>query len=146
MISTRNIKITIGIQPQFLDDKIEERIHEKVKTIITGKEINGVGLIQELKSIKNILGGDISCDCISEFTVIISVKLYMPLVDEKIKTKVKDVSLHGYYVDEPIQTFVGTEDKPTVKEGDVVTIKITKIGFNKGRFVVIAKHIKKWKC
>lgn len=146
MFATRDIKITIGIQPQFLDNNIEQRIYEKAKNIITNKEINNVGLIQELEKIKNISGGEISCEGgISQFTIIMSVKLYMPLVDEKIKTKVKDVSLHGYYVNEPIQTFVGTDEKPTVKEGDTVTIKITKVGFNKGHFVVIAKQIKKWK-
>ena len=145
MIATRDIKITIGIHPEFLDNNIEQRIYERAKNIIINKEINNLGLIQELEKIKSISGENISRECMSQFTIIMSVKLYIPQIDNKIKTKVKDVSLHGYYVDEPIQLFVGTIEKPTVKIGDIVLIKITKVGFNKGHFVVIAKQLKKCK-
>ena len=139
-LSSRNINVKIGIPACNLSNNIETIIVEKAKNLVLKREMNNIGLIFEIEKVKNIYGGEI-IDGISHFTVMIYVKIYMPKLNEKIKTRVKNVSIHGYYVDEPIEIFVGTDKKPTIKEGDTVSIKITKIGFNNGHFVVIAKEI-----
>lgn len=139
-LSIRNINVKIGIPACNLGNDIETIIVEKAKNLVLKREMNNIGLILEIEKVKNICGGKI-IDGISHFTVTMAVKIYMPKLNERIKTKVKNVSIHGYYVDEPMETFVGTDKKPTIKEGDTVLIKIAKIGFNNGRFVVIAKEI-----
>lgn len=141
MIVTRIICVSVNIPPTNLDSGIEDTIREKAKNLVLGREIKGVGLVMKIESIKNIVCGEIMLNSSSNFKVNMSVSIYTPTIGEVINTKVKDVSIHGYYVDEPIQTFVGTEEKPNIKPGDKTTIKITKIGFNKGCFVVIAKQL-----
>lgn len=144
MLSVRDISVKIGIPSSNLGNDIERIIIEKAKNTVLKKEIKNVGLVCDIEQFKYITGGEISLTSgISQFVVAMSVKLYIPKIGEQLKTTVTDICLHGYYVNEPVQTFVGTSSKPIVKTGDVVIIKITKVGFNKGRFVVIARQVDK---
>jgi DNA-directed RNA polymerase subunit E'/Rpb7 len=142
MIKVHNICLTVNISPDKHDCNILKTIHDKVSFLLLKKEMKDTGLITEIIKIKNVYGGEILSSGTSKYSVDVSVKAYMPKIGEKIKTIVNEVSLHGYYVNEPVQTFVGTVKKPTVVTGDKVTIKITKVGFNQGHFVVIAESSK----
>ncbi len=149
MYIIQNIKVKIQILAEFLDNNIENTIKDKAKKLVLGKEINNIGLITTVKAINKIQGGEIQfVNGISKFSVEMLVKIYSPKVEEIIKTKVKDVSVHGYFVDEPIETFVGTDNdsktskKRKLNKGDDITIQITKIGFNKNKFIILAKQIK----
>jgi DNA-directed RNA polymerase subunit E'/Rpb7 len=140
LYTTKNISVTIGIPSHNLGNDIESIIKEKAKKLVISKELNNIGFIYKINKINSISGGEILLTSgVSRFNVFMSVILYAPVINAIIKTKVSDVSMHGYHVQEPIEMFVGTNDnRPTVKTGDIVNIKITKISFNKGKFIVIA--------
>lgn len=143
MWSVRDTSVVISILPQFFDNNIEENIINRAKDIVLNRQINSFGLIGEIIGVNNIGGGDITpVSGISKFTVSLKVKVYMPIEGKIIKSIVKNVSIHGYYLDTPIEIFVGTISKPTVKSGEEVSVKITKVGYNRGKFVVIAKENK----
>jgi DNA-directed RNA polymerase subunit E'/Rpb7 len=139
LYTTKNINVKIGIPCHNLGNDIESIIKEKAKKLVISKELNNIGYIYKINKINSIFGGEILLTSgVSRFDVSMSVILYFPVINAIIETKVTDVTIHGYHVEEPIEIFVGTNDIPSVTSGDIVTIKITKIAFNKGRFIVIA--------
>ena len=142
MYKNKDITVNVYIKPEFLDENIEETIIDKVNNLILKKEIKNVGLITQIKNIKTVGGGKIQLDSTqSKFSVQLLVEVYLPKLYQKIETTVKEVSFHGYRVDEPVEIFIATEGKPKVLEGDKVTIKITKITYNRKNFIIIAKQI-----
>ena len=142
MHTTIHIRTHVSIPPHSLGNDLEKIITEKAKKHVLNKEFDGVGLVTDVVKVISISGGKVdSTSGVSEFVVVMNVNIYKVELNDKINTTVKYTCLHGYYVNEPIEIFVGTKEKPTVKEGDKVTIEIKKIGFNHdGHFVVIAKQ------
>ena len=94
----------------------------------------------KIHRIKNISEGFIQYNtCTSKFKVTIVVDIYNPLLKTKIKTKIKSKILHGFYADEPVETFIC--DPTSLMVGDEIYIENIKIGFVKGKFVVISKIV-----
>jgi DNA-directed RNA polymerase subunit E'/Rpb7 len=141
MIVDRDIRLVISVPPHKLSENIDEEIKSKVNDLILKKEIDKLGFVVEINKIKTIDGGKIEFNtCLSKFNVVCNIKLYQLTVDEVISANVKEVISHGYFLDEPIEIFVGTETKPKVKVGDKTRCKITKIKYSNGKFIVIAKE------
>jgi DNA-directed RNA polymerase subunit E'/Rpb7 len=141
MTTVRDIKVSITVHPIDFDSDLEQNIKNRARNIVTGRQISGVGFVKEVVSVdNNITGGSIiSGSGISKFTVCLRANIYLPVVGDKITAKVKDVSIHGYYLDTPIEVFVGTGERPTVKKGDTAKVKIINVSWNKEKYIVIGK-------
>ncbi len=145
MFETKDYKINLNILPEHLDENITTRIKKKVSLLVINKQIKSLGIITKILKIKSISEGIIQHNTGNvQFNVLINVLIYIPTLDEKLKVKILSVTPHGFVVqDGPIDIFV-TKDPKNNKEndkniGDKLTIKITKISFNNGKFIVIAK-------
>jgi len=137
------IKIkSIGISPEHLSNRLKDEIKNKVSSKITNAETKH-GLVLEIEKFKIDGEGGIKFDNTGNtyYDVIVKARLYQPIVGEVLSTSIKDVSTHGFYVNEPVETFVVTSGRPTGKENDIVKIKITKVDYRKGKFIVLAKEI-----
>lgn len=132
----------IGISPDLLGNNLSNEIRKKAENIVTGTQTTH-GLVLSVEKFKIEGEGEIKFDNtgFTRYTVIVKVKLFTPILGEKLKTTVKDVPSNGFYVEEPIDIFVSTDSRKSKNIGDDVTIKITKVTFNKGKFMVLAKEV-----
>lgn len=137
--STKNIILNIFLEPKYLDENLEEYITKKSTNILLNKEINNFGIITSVVKLNNLDGGIIISNGSIKFRVKMDVKVYLPELNSIIKSKVKELTLHGYYIDEPLQIFVNKENSK-LSIGDDVTVQVNKIGFNKGNFIIIANE------
>lgn len=132
----------IGISPDLLGNNLNYEIRKKVENLVTGTQTQH-GLIIFVEKFKIDGEGEIKFDNtgFTRYTVIVKVKLFVPVLGEKLKTTIKDIPSNGYYVNEPVDIFVTTNSRSSKNLGDEVTIKITKVTFNKGKFMVLAKEV-----
>ena len=142
----------IGISPEFLGNDIDDEIFKKATTLLKGTQTRH-GIILSVKNLKIVDEGEINFDNtgFTRYTVLAKVDLFLPETGEILLTKVKDVPSNGFYVDTPIDIFVHSSshssshsnnplEKVGKKVGDEVSIKITKVSFNRGEFMVLAKQ------
>lgn len=131
----------VGISPEFLGNDLDIEIRKKASSLITGTQTKH-GLVISVEKFKIEDEGEIKFDNtgFTRYTVIVKVKMYVPILGETVKTTVKDVPSNGFYVDEPVDIFVVANTRTQKKVGDVVSITITKVTFNKGKFMVLAKE------
>ena len=135
-----NISLRVTVTPDNLDSSVEERVKEKAKSLMIGKQIANVGLVNSVE-IKSVDQGEISAvSGNSIFTVKMTVDSYLPKVGAEISTSVRESTPHGVYADEPVETFIAmTGDKwQKYKPADSIRIKITKVVYNKTRFISLA--------
>lgn len=140
---TKILKLkSVGISPEFLGNNLEDEVRKKATTLVVGNKTKH-GLVLSVEKFKIDGQGEIRFDNtgFTRFDVILKVKMYVLNVGEKIKTIVKDVPTNGFYVDEPIDIFINTESRSSKSVGDLVSIKITKVMFNKGKFMILAVEI-----
>ena len=142
MIIDRDIILGISIPPHKLSEDIDAEIKNRVNSILLKREIEKLGVVLNINKIKNISGGKIEFSCLSKFNVCCNIKVYQLSLDEIVVGNVKEITSHGYFVDQPIELFIVTDSKPKCKIGDRVKTKITSIKFNNGKYIVIAKEIK----
>lgn len=140
------INFSVIISPQNLNENLNEFVKNKVECLLLNKEIRNVGFIKQINNINidsenfSILySGNIKCK------TIIDADTYLPKVGDIIKTKIKTISQHGYYLDEPIETFVVVqkENIKKKKEGDILDVKITKVNYNNDKYIVLANLLNK---
>lgn len=132
----------VGVSPEHLNNDLEEEIKKKVTSLLLNTQTK-FGLVLSIDNIKIVDEGQIRFDNTgySRYNIIVKIKIYLPILGEKISTKIKDIMTNGFYVDEPIEIFISSETKIKKNINDVVDIKITKVTFNKGKFIVLAKEI-----
>ena len=142
-MTTQNVRVKVSVPSTSFDDDIDFIIKDKALSQLKSKEIENVGLITSVEKIINISGGDICLNGSAKFEVVVQVLIYKPpKVGSIIKSTVSEVSLHGFRLFEPIEIFVNTDSKPTVKVDDQVSIKINKVTFKNGKFLILGSHSK----
>ena len=122
------IDYNVNIFPYELDGCIEESIKKKTE-LLKMKQIKSLGIILDINRIIDISENNININGTSIFKVRLEVQVYLPEVNEIIKTKIKSIEQHGIYVDEPLRTFVCMK-KIKGEVGDIITIKVTKVSYN----------------
>ena len=132
----------VGISPEFLGNNLNDEIRKKATVLVTGTQTKH-GLVLSVEKFKIEGEGEIKFDNtgFTRYTVLVKVKMFVPVLGEKLKTNVKDIPSNGFYVDEPVEIFVSTDTRVSKIVGDKVIIKITKVVFNKGKFMVLAKEV-----
>lgn len=128
MKHNRLIDYNVNIFPNELDGCIEESIKKKTE-LLKLKQIKSLGIILNINKIVDISENNININGTSIFKVRLEVQVYLPEVNEIIKTKIKSIEQHGIYVDEPIRTFVYMK-KIKGEIGDSISIKVTKVSYN----------------
>jgi DNA-directed RNA polymerase subunit E'/Rpb7 len=138
----------IGISPDLLGNNIDDEIFKKSTTLLKGTQTRH-GIVLSIKNLKIDGEGEINFDNtgFTRYNVLAKVFLFLPETGEILVTKVKDVPSNGFYVDTPIDIFVHSSsysnsrvEKVCKKVGDEVSIKITKVSFNRGKFMILAKE------
>ena len=134
------IELSVVVFPQTLNETLFEKVREKAKWFLLNKEVRNVGFIKSINKIDiddnsfHILyTGNIKCK------TLVDADVYLPKLGDIITTKIKSVSLHGYYLDEPLETFVMiSKDENPKKEGEPITVKITKVNYTNDHFIILA--------
>ena len=139
-LKTRDVRAKFGISPDKLDSNIENTIKEKVESLLQGKENMKIGYVMSIDEIKEIENAIMPfSEAIPQFNVLVTISYYYPKVGEVFSSTVKKITEHGYYLNEYIETFVGTKTKLDVDSE--IKVKIIKISSNEGKFIVLTKEI-----
>lgn len=147
MIVKEKIKVPIAVVSKYLDSNLDSYITNRLKEILIMKAIDNLGIVIDIdeKTPLTIEDGTIQTNGICKFEVTVCVTFYKPIIGEKIKCKTKDIGMHGYYATHgPINDiFIATESTPTVKDGQSITVEITRVKFSENKFTVLGKQIKR---
>lgn len=134
------IQLQIVIPPTVLDDKLQEYVEKKTRDLLLHREVRSIGYIKHLNKIDIdtnnftiLYSGNIKCK------TLVDADVYLPKVGDILKTKIKSVSLHGYYLDEHLETFVMlSKEDITKREGDTIKVKVVKVNYTNDHFIILA--------
>jgi DNA-directed RNA polymerase subunit E'/Rpb7 len=140
-MSNSQVKILtdVTVHPRDLDAGINTLIHQRVHSRLSNRQINGVGLVQRVVSVSEPTQETVKSSGSVTFYVVALADVYMVKPGDIVSAPVKNVSVHGFYLDLPIELFVGTTSRPDVKVGDKVSVKILTVSWNKEQYIVIGK-------
>ena len=130
------------IPPEFLFGDLDEKIKVKTENLLLYKQTKH-GLIVSVGESFPIGLGEIKFDNtgFTRYSINVKVKIYKPIDGEILKTKIKELTSNGFFVDEPITTFVVSKSSLKNKKiGDDVRVKITKVSFN-SEFTVLGIEV-----
>lgn len=133
-----HIKIRISVHPKDMDN-LQYVIMEKINTL-HGRHIKNIGgVVIPISLIDVIDNGTINQSGNTIFDILIDCDIKKLRVGDVVSSRIKEISVNGFYVEDDIEIFVNSITKKNI--GDNVSVKIKSVFFSNGKFISIAEEV-----